>query len=240
MKFESIVRKISSWAAAIIVYLVALSFYLNAKGFIMGPNNYPVLVQTAQAAEQTTPNTVPTNLSLPEGPSLGAKNAPITLYEFSSLGCFHCADFHLKTLPALEKDYIKTGKLRVVYIDLPLEAKSMQAALTARCMPASKYFDFVSLLYKKQRDWSMAGNSKEVLQKLAALNGLSEKSFNACIDNKQAAQEILDTRQNAITRLGLKGTPTLIIATAKERQIFNGAPSLKELKDILNKKLSQK
>ena len=86
----------------------------------------------------------------------------------------------------------------------------------------------------------MAGNSKEVLQKLAALNGLSEKSFNACIDNKQAAQEILDTRQNAITRLGLKGTPTLIIATAKERQIFNGAPSLKELKDILNKKLSQK
>ena len=94
MKFESVIRKISSWAAAVIIYLVALSLYLGAKGFALGPDNRPVLVKSAQAAvsrDMAAKNLIPTNLVLPQGRSLGKNSAPVTIYEFSSLGCSHCA-----------------------------------------------------------------------------------------------------------------------------------------------------
>lgn len=243
MKFESVIRKISSWAAAVIIYLVALSLYLGAKGFALGPDNRPVLVKSAQAAvsrDTAAKNLIPTNLVLPQGRSLGKNSAPITIYEFSSLGCSHCADFHLKTLPGINDKYIKTGKVRVVFVDFPIDAKSMQAALAAQCMPPQKYFDFLSLLFKKQREWGLSTNTSKLLTQYASLNGISAERLERCLKDKKTAQEIIDKRQEAINHLHIQGTPTLIIASAKEREVFAGAPGVSELEKILDAKLAQK
>ena len=123
MKFEEIIRTISSWVAGVAVFLIAAGMYLSAKGFVMGPDGVPVLVKNAQAQDNTTE--VNKNAALPQGKILGNPKAPVAIYEFSSYGCFHCADFHLQVLPEIKKNYIDKGLVRLVFIPFPLEAKSM-------------------------------------------------------------------------------------------------------------------
>ena len=104
MKFEEIIRTISSWVAGVAVFLIAAGIYLSAKGFVMGPDGVPVLVKNAQAEDNTVE--INKNAALPQGKILGNPKAPVAIYEFSSYGCFHCADFHLQVLPEIKKNYI--------------------------------------------------------------------------------------------------------------------------------------
>ena len=122
MSFENIIKKLSAFVAAFIVFFIAAGMYLSWKGFVMQPDGKIVIVKQAQAStldsgadeDISTPLAKNIALSLPKGPILGSSKAPLTLYEFSSFGCSHCADFHLNTLPKLEQDYISKGKLHSV------------------------------------------------------------------------------------------------------------------------------
>jgi len=159
MNFEQLIKTISASIAAIIVYILAAGFYLGAKGFVMGPDGVPVLVKNARANTQK----VNSNIVLPEGRILGDVSAPIAIYEFSSFGCYHCAEFHLKTLPKIKTEYIDNGVVKLVFVPFPLEAKSMQATMIAECINNDKYFDFVNLMFKKQREWGLSRKSEEVI-----------------------------------------------------------------------------
>lgn len=151
MKFEDIVRTISSWVAGVAVFLIASGIYLSSKGFVMGAGRVvPVLMKTAQAGEKEVKNKQQRRFA--DGACDGPGLCAVAIYEFSSYGCFHCADFHLKTLPEIKKNYIDKGLVRLVFIPFPLEAKSMQAAMMAECIGKDKYFAFVDLLFKKQRE----------------------------------------------------------------------------------------
>lgn len=129
--------------------------YLNLKGFIMSPDGRPVLVKEARAAanpkeadglaQKIAANV---NVILPKGHPVGSKDAPISIYEYSSFGCYHCSDFHLETLPKLQKDFIDSGKVKLVFVDFPLDSKSMMAAMIADCMPEKNYHEFIKLLFK--------------------------------------------------------------------------------------------
>ena len=160
MKFEDIVKKVSSFVAAFIVFFIAAGMYLSWKGFVMQPDGRIVLVKQANAAifddeaeeDIAQPLDSKIALSLPKGPVLGSAEAPLTLYEFSSFGCTHCSDFHLGTLPKLEADYIKSGKLKVIFVNFPLDRKSMQGAMISRCIPAANYYDYVKTVFKNQRE----------------------------------------------------------------------------------------
>lgn len=122
----------------------------------MQPDGRIVLVKQANAAifddeaeeDIAQPLDSKIALSLPKGPVLGSAEAPLTLYEFSSFGCTHCSDFHLGTLPKLEADYIKSGKLKVIFVNFPLDRKSMQGAMISRCIPAANYYDYVKTVFK--------------------------------------------------------------------------------------------
>ena len=247
MSFENIIKKVSSFIAAFIVFFIAAGMYLSWKGFIMQPDGKIVLVKQAQASttedgfeDISTPIAKNVALSLPKGPILGSPKAPLTLYEFSSFGCSHCADFHLNMLPKLEKDYISQGKLNVIFVNFPLERKSMQGALIAKCIPNDNYYEFIKTAFKNQREWYFSSSSEKVFADYAALNGLSREKALKCLRDDNNAKDIIEIRQQAIDRLKINGTPSFLLTSGKEREVIYGVPDYRSLQKLLDKKLSNK
>jgi len=103
---------------------------------------------------------------------LGKADAPVTMIEYSSLGCPHCAAFHLETLPQIKKDYIDTGKVRLVFRDFPLGTPALAASMIARCAGPKKFFGFIEIMFRSQPQWSRSQNPMPALTKVARLGGL--------------------------------------------------------------------
>lgn len=243
MKLEVIIRTASKWIAGVVVFLMASGFYLSSKGFVMGPNGPVLATKTADAAVfgNSGPELkkVRSNLALPEGRHLGKDTAPLTLYEFSSFGCYHCADFHLNTLPKIMKEYVDTGLLKVVFEPFPLDKRSMQAAMISECIPDDKYYQFVELVFKKQREWSLSSKGEQILSQYAALSGINDAKVKACLSDDNIAKNIISDRQYAMDELGIQGTPSFVIAQDGVREVLYGAPSYNKLKGILDVKLGR-
>ncbi|NJO56039.1 MAG: thioredoxin domain-containing protein [Rhodospirillales bacterium] len=142
--------------------------------------------------------------------SMGADDAPVTLIEYSSMTCPHCATFHDDTLPKLKKAFIDTGKVRYIFRDFPLESRAMAAAMTARCVDPQRYFGFVDLIYKDQQDWSKSSDPMKALQTRAQLAGLSENDFASCLDNRTLFEAIQNRAQSGEAEFGIESTPTLL------------------------------
>ncbi len=242
MSFERILKTISNFVATVVVFFLLGGVYLSSKGFVWQEDGKIVLVANAIAQDDVskidTPE-IPDNMVLPLRHVEGDENAKITIYEYSSLGCSHCADFHLNVIPELIKYYADKGGLRVAYVPFPLDKQSMDAALLAECMPKDKYFEFVNVLYKKQRDWRLSRNPEKVLKKYAALNGLDKEKMDECLHNDNNAREILDDRQTGITQLGIKGTPSFIISYAGRNEVIYGVRSVKEIEELITKQVNE-
>lgn len=223
MKFEDTIRRISSFVAIIVVYLIVAGFYLQTKGFEYDGAGSFVLKQ-AYAAEDDAAETkeIASNFGFPQDHILGNKNAPITLYEYSSFGCTHCADFHLEVLPKLKEKYIDTGKVKLGFVPFPLEKNSMNAALLAECVSAKEYFPFVNVLFKKQRDWMMAFDPEKVLLQYAALSGLNKDKAKVCLKNDITAARILKDREDGLKELHIKGTPSFVLSSKKGNELVPG------------------
>lgn len=247
MKFEDIIKKVSSFIAAFVVFFVAAGMYLSWKGFVMQPDGRIVLVKPAAAAifndmadeDISQPIDSKVALTLPKGPVLGDNTAPLTLYEFSSFGCTHCSDFHLSTLPRLEADYINSGKLKVIFVNFPLDRKSMSGAMISRCIPAGNYYDYVKTVFKNQREWGFSSRSDQILSDYASHNGISKEKALECLKNDDAAKDIIEVRQQAIDKLKIQGTPSFLLVTPHSREVIYGVPGYASLKTLLDKKLPQ-
>ncbi len=242
MKFEDTIKRLSALVAGLIVFFIAAGMYLTAKGFVMGQNGRMILVNPAEAKTQVTAvpnqhNGVKTNFILPKNHLLGKENAPIKIYEYSSFTCSHCSDFHLDILPQLNKEYIKTGKVNLTFSDFPLDRKSLRASVVARCVPDKKYFGFVRLLFKKQKEWMFADDYEKKLSAYASLNGA--KDLEACIKDENITNNIMEDRQRAIDILRISGTPSLLIVDGENKEVLHGIGSYSELKQILDAKLAK-
>lgn len=238
MGLERIIRIISGVCAGVIVYLAAGWLYLDAKGFEYDGNGGFVLVRQAQAAQEMQAREIPLNYAFPQDHVLGQADAPVTLYEYSSFGCFHCADFHLEILPELIKEYVDKGLVRVVFVPLPIDRNSMDAALLAECVAKDKYFSFANVLFKKQRDWSLAFRPQKVLKQYAALSGVSDDKASACLKNDKVADRILRDRQAGLSDLGITGTPSFVVSSKEKNELVSGFRPLEEFKLILDEHLA--
>ena len=240
MKFERIIKNLSSLVAAVVIFFMAGGMYLSSKGFEMTEDGNIVLVQPAAAQEDLTnlPD-IPDNFVLPDEHSIGDKNAPVTLYEYSSFGCSHCADFHLHTLPKLKEQFVDQGKLRIVFVPFPIDRESMNAALLAECVDEDKYFPFVDVLFKKQREWGLSRNPDKVLKQYAALSGLSQEKAELCLKNDDNAREILSNRQNGISQLGIQGTPSFVISSQGKSEMLPGVHSYESFAALIEDRLAE-
>jgi len=142
---------------------------------------------------------------------LGNPDAPITIIEYSSLTCPHCRNFHLNTLPELKKNYLDTGKAKLVYRDFPFDQLGLTAAVLARCAPPQRYFQFLDVLFQNQTKWARDPNPILALVRIGKLGGLGADDFKACLDNKKIVDGLLQIRLTAARQFDVNATPTFLI-----------------------------
>lgn len=142
---------------------------------------------------------------------LGEANAPVTIMEYSSLTCPHCAAFHTDTLPKLKATYIDSGKARLVYRDFPLDRLALAAAVIAHCVDPQRYFGFLEMLYRDQATWARSSNPLAELKVRAQLAGLSEAQFDACLANKPLIAAVQQRAQGGQQEYGIDSTPSFIV-----------------------------
>jgi len=142
---------------------------------------------------------------------LGNADAPITIFEYASLTCPHCAAFNADTMPKVKSEWIDTGKAKLIYRDFPLDRLALNAALVARCVPKERFFDFVDSLFKDQTNWAEMKETAKSLERVGELSGLSKEQVDACISDAKLSDFVTGERLVAATKYGVKATPTFFI-----------------------------
>jgi protein-disulfide isomerase len=166
---------------------------------------YPALADSALAALVAKP------VSLPDM-ALGTANAPVTIVEYSSLTCPHCADFAENVFPMLQSKYIDSGKVRFVSREFPLEIKAAGASMLARCAAsgdAQKYFDAIGILFKQQQ--ALVEHTTETLKAVGGKFGMSEEAVEACVKDNALLDKIKADQDFAYDKLKVDATPTFFI-----------------------------
>ena len=141
---------------------------------------------------------------------IGSDKAPVTVIEYASMTCPHCAHFEETTLPELKKRYIDTGKVRYVMREFPLDALAAAGFMLARCAGPDKYESVVETLFAKQADW-VTQQPIPPLMAIAKQFGFTEESFNTCLANQKVLDDIQAVRDHAVNKLGVNSTPTFFI-----------------------------
>jgi protein-disulfide isomerase len=141
---------------------------------------------------------------------IGSDKAPVTIIEYASMTCPHCAHFEETTLPELKKRYIDTGKVRYVMREFPLDALAAAGFMLARCAGPDKYESVVETLFAKQPDW-VTQKPIPPLMAIAKQFGFTEDSFNACLANQKVLDDIQAVRDHAVNKLGVNSTPTFFV-----------------------------
>jgi len=145
---------------------------------------------------------------------LGNKNASVTVIEYASMTCVHCANFHKEVYPKIKKNYIDTNKIKFIFRDFPLDKQALFGSVLAKCAPKEKYFDFVKLILTTQKKWISNTNDetyKNNLKNIGKLAGLKESKINACFIDEKLVDKILETRSIAEKKYNITSTPSLII-----------------------------
>lgn len=167
--------------------------------------------------------------------SMGSKDAPVTIYEYSSLGCSHCAAFHRESLPQIKKEYIDTGKVRLIFNDMPFGTPALAAAALARCGGTKRFFGFVEVLFRSQRQWSSGNNVIEELAKVGRFGGLSTQDVQTCLKNQELLKSIGAKADEAVKKRGIRSTPTFFINGTK----VEGAQPFKNFKKVIDEALAK-
>ena len=168
-------------------------------------------------------------------PILGESNAPITILEWGDYQCTYCYKFHQNTLSIIEEDFIKTGKVKLVFKDFPLNGPdSLLAAQAAYCAEdQGKYWEYHDILYNSQESVDSGWANSERLKAFAFSLDLDMTLFESCLDSEKYSKRVQYNIQQAIDN-GVKGTPGFFIVGPNEQQKIGGAQPFSVFKNILD------
>jgi len=161
---------------------------------------------------------------------LGNPNAPVTVIEYASMTCSHCASFHTGTLPQLKEQYIDTGKVKFIMREFPLDNLAGAASMLARCVDDDKFYPFVDMLFEKQEQWARADDPVKELRQVSKLAGFTEERFNQCVTDQDALEYIQQVRAEGDQKYDIRATPTLIINGQK----LEGAQPIERLQAVID------
>ena len=164
--------------------------------------------------------------------ALGPDNATVTIVEYASMTCPHCAAFTINVFPKLKAEYIDTGKVRFIFREFPLDVKAAAGSMLARCIgksDAGKYFAVVDLLFRQQNDW-VTGKTGDALKRVGRQAGLSDDQVNACLKDQAVLDGIKATQDYASQTLGVNSTPTFFV----NGNLVRGETSLETFEKLID------
>ena len=164
------------------------------------------LAQGATAADVAKP------VSLPDM-AIGAKDAAVTITEYASMTCPHCAAFNEKVFPQIKSEYIDSNKIRYVFREFPLDIKAAAGSMLARCIAkddSGKYFAVIDMLFRQQNDWVLK-NTTETLTRIGKQAGLSQQAVESCLKDQALLDKIVADQKYASEVLKVDSTPTFFI-----------------------------
>ncbi|BAF86456.1 putative twin-arginine translocation pathway signal protein [Azorhizobium caulinodans ORS 571] len=191
----------------------------------------PAAAQTVEDAKLTAPAASPLPVK-----ALGNPKAPVTIIEYASMTCSHCAAFATQTFPTLKTKYVDTGKVYYILREFPFDPVSTAAFMLARCVPDDKYFPMVETLFETQRSWAFGNNPAAGLLTVAKQAGMSEADFEKCLTDKDLAEKVQASAQYGNKELGVDSTPTFFINGKKIAGAISIADLDKELAPLLQGK----
>ncbi len=156
--------------------------------------------------------------------SIGNANAPVTVIEYASMTCPHCAHFHETVFPEFKKQFIDTGKVRFIFREFPLDPLAAAGFMLARCGDKDKFFPMIETLFAQQKDW-VVQKPLEPLLAIAKQAGFTKESFDACLANQKILDGIEEVRTRAAQKFQVTSTPTFFV----NGKILRGAPTMEEL-----------
>jgi protein-disulfide isomerase len=199
-------RKALYTIGAILIAGAAVGVWLNRS-------SSPAPVDSANA--QSTGKVSVADLMAP-GPLpdqvLGNKDAKVTIVEYASMTCPHCASFHSKVYGELKTKYVDTGKVRFIFREFPLDSRAAAASMLARCVPGEQFFPLIKVLFDRQEQWAFTkGSPVAELKNITKQAGMTEEAFEKCINDKELLGKVEQTRNTAADKFGVTSTPTFFI-----------------------------
>ena len=190
----------------------AFTAALSLTGLSLLAGFSPLRLITEAAAQGVSAADVAKPVSLPDM-ALGPANATVTVTEYASMTCPHCADFNEKVFPKIKSEYIDTGKIRYVFREFPLDIKAAAGSMLARCVAkddAGKYFAVIDMLFRQQNDWVLK-NTTETLMRIGKQAGLSGQQVEACLKDQALLDKIAADQKYAADVLKVNSTPSFFI-----------------------------
>lgn len=166
---------------------------------------------------------------------MGSPEAPVTIIEYASFTCGHCADFHLETLPEIKEAYIDTGLARFVFRDFPLDGLALRAGMLARCGRDDQYFGLIDAIFSSQAQWIQAEEPLVALQRLGSLAGIGPSEFEACMADDSLSNRIIELRLDAQEHYDIRGTPSFVI----DGQVVSGRLRFEEFAALIDAQLPE-
>ena len=163
----------------------------------------------------------------------GDPNAPVTVVEYASMTCPHCAAFHAKTYPTIKEKYVETGKVKFILREFPFDARAAAAFMLGRCAPNDNRAELIDAMYEQQAQWARAENGREALFDIARLAGFDQTSFESCLTDQGLLDNVMATCQRG-QELGVEATPTFFIEGKK----YSGNMSVDAMSAIIENELA--
>ncbi len=165
--------------------------------------------------------------------TLGDPNAPLTLVEYASFTCGHCAAFHTVNLPPLKEKYIETGKVFYIFREYPLDPVATAASMLTRCVSPDRYLQFADVLFARQQQWAFSEDPRAALEAIARQGGISSGQFEACMTDQAVLDGLREVQRHAQEDLQVQATPTIFVGTEK----INGNLPWPALEEIITNQL---
>jgi protein-disulfide isomerase len=160
---------------------------------------------------------------------LGNDDAPVTIVEYASMTCPHCAHFHATALPELKTKYIDTGKVRLIFREFPFDPRAEAGFMLARCSN-DNYFPMIDVLFKQQQNWASVENAKDALLQISKLAGFSQESFEACLTDQKLLEDVRAVQKRGADEFKVDSTPTFFI----NGNTYKGALTIAEMSAIID------
>ncbi|SJM29649.1 DsbA family protein [Mesorhizobium delmotii] len=160
---------------------------------------------------------------------LGKDDAKVTIVEYASMTCPHCAHFHETTLPELKTKYIDTGKARLILREFPFDPSAEAGFMLARCSK-DNYFPMVDVLFRQQENWAGVANTKDALLQISKMAGFTQESFEACLTDQKLLDDVRSVQKRGADEFKVDSTPTFFI----NGKTYKGALSIEEISAIID------